>query len=636
MIKLSAAIAGGFLAGAGAAVLLISHRVPDLELATILTEPTVNRVAQAADPTEQSNALTLAAIMSLPGDFEQTATLYQQLRRAGRDTLRRLITEADALPSTHEARAAKTIILARFAELDPEAAMEAALASSYRDDALGAVFRAWGKYDHDAALAYARGLPGRARRDAVVAILTVADHLDVGSKRRIAQSFSVLPMFEQMQAQQSAREDPAAAWYEALPADGTRSDGLRTQVLWEIARRWADTDPQQALAAVAALPKSGQRTTWLANLVGHWAENDRDAATAWALAQPLSHERARMLANVARILAEDSPRQGLEFAEALTGEARQLAITSAFNAWAQQDARAARHWLLSLPPSPNRTSMLAQSLRRLAETAPQEAVFLAGMLRGRERRTAMDAALRAWARDDVRAAANWVTRMGGRAAADRESHLGDVLSIWARDDALGAAAWIDASGLSSGAAVAAVAQHYAALDPQEALDWVLSQPLRIQRQAIWSVVHPWARDVPQSAVRAVERIRDADVRAGGQTAIASAWAEADPDRALRWAASLTDPDTRTRLSTQVLQRWVRFDAKGATAHVRTIRNAEERDAMTFTLVTGLMHEDPDLSEELYAKLTGTEIRQTAAVALYWFWRDRDPERANRYRAPAGA
>ena len=45
MIKLTAAIVGGFLAGAIAAVLFISYRAPDLELATILTEPTANPMA---------------------------------------------------------------------------------------------------------------------------------------------------------------------------------------------------------------------------------------------------------------------------------------------------------------------------------------------------------------------------------------------------------------------------------------------------------------------------------------------------------------------------------------------------------------------------------------------------------------
>ncbi len=148
-------------------------------------------------------------------------------------------------------------------------------------------------------------------------------------------------------------------------------------------------------------------------------------------------------------------------------------------------------------------------------------------------------------------------------------------------------------------------------------------------------MHSWARDAPLAAVRAVARIRDADVRAGGHAAIASAWGEADPERALRWAASLPDSDARRQLAAQVLQRWVRFDAKGATAHVRRIRKAEERDAMTFTLIVTLMHEDPALSEELYTKLTGAEVRQTAAAALYGYWRDRDPGRADRYRALAG-
>ena len=65
------------------------------------------------------------------------------------------------------------------------------------------------------------------------------------------------------------------------------------------------------------------------------------------------------------------------------------------------------------------------------------------------------------------------------------------------------------------------------------------------------------------------------------------------------------------------------------------RNAKERDHMTLTLVITLLYEDPALSEELYAKLTDAEVRQNAAAVLYRYWQDRDPERADRYRAPAG-
>ena len=661
MKKVAFAVATGFLVGIAAAFVVLRDQAPDLPFVETAAElPTAS-----AERPPSATPRSLSEIARLAGDFEQTAALYQLLRRADAATLDRLLVEADALDAARDVRAKKSIILARYAELDPAAAVTAAMATAGSDDALvRAVFAAWGKYDHAAALDHARGLPEPQRRYAAVATLGAAAGLDADEKLEVAESFSVLETFVRMQAQESALDDPVAAWRDAIATYGQSPDETGREALWRIAQRWADSDPRSAVAAVAALPASTQRRSWLSSLVQHWARLDLASASVWAEALSPSAERSRLLADVVGVIAADTPQEAIAFAETLGGEAGQQAIGAALNAWADedpqaalaaldglgnhpmrqywqrqiagrwasQDARAAWDWAVTQSPSPSRSSLLWTPLRAIAQTDPLEAVTLAGRLRGRERRTGMDMALRTWASNDVRAAANWAARTDNEPR-ERDQQLGTVLDTWARDDPLAAMAWVEASDLSSGAAVSAVARHYATRSPRQAMDWVLSQPLGVQRRAITGVVRSWARDAPQAASRAVARIREAEVRALGREALASTWGETDPSRALRWVAGLADADTRTDLATRVLQRWASYDAEAAVTHVRRMRDDHQRDAMAVALTQGgmLAYNDPPLAEELYESIADPEARRSAATMLYAIFQNRDPERAERYR-----
>lgn len=665
MAKLGIAIAAGVLVGIGAAFIVLRGPAPDIPMVETAVKLPTPRAEQRLSTTPR----TLAEITRLASDFEQTAALYQLLRRADAATLDRLLAEADRLERSRDVRETKSVILARYAELDPVAAVKAAMATTGSDDALvRAVFAAWGKYDPAAALEHARGLPELQRRYAAVAVLGTADALDADEKRQIAESFGVLPAYARMQAQESALDDPVAAWNEAVATHGSQPDAAGAEALWRIAQRWADSDPRAAVAAVAALPQSTQRWSWLSTLVKHWARLDLAAASTWAEALPPTPERASMLASVAGVIAEDAPLEAMAFAEALTGNARRQAIGAALDAWAEhdpsaamaaldevgdhatrsiwqhqiagrwasQDAHATWEWILAQPPSSARVRLLWIPLGRIAQTDPLEAVALAESLRGRERGEAVMMALGTWASNDARAAANWAARAQDVDPSGRDDHLRHVLGIWAREDPLAALAWVEASNLSSWRAVSAVAGPYATRNPRQAMNWVLSQPVDVQRQAIAGVVRAWARDAPQAASRAVGRIRDNEVRAVGQEALASTWAETDPNRALRWVASVSDAARRTELTTRVLQRWVNYDAEAAASHVRRVRDSRLRDTMALTLISSaLAYSEPDVAEAMYEAISDPEVRRQAASLLLAIFEDRDPERAERYRAPAG-
>ena len=419
---------------------------------------------------------------------------------------------------------------------------------------------------------------------------------------------------------------------------------------------------------MAALAESPEQRSWLSTLVRHWAQVDLAAASAWAEALPAAAKRSRLLASVAGVIAEDAPHDAIAFAETLAGNARRQAIASALNAWAAQDpsaalaaldemadhavpaylkqqivrhwvrqnARAAWEWAVSQSPSPSRVWLLRMPLGMIAQTDPLEAIALARGLRGRERRDAMAGALGTWASNDARAAANWAARADDVDPRERDDYLRYVLDVWGGEDASAALAWVEASSLSSGTAVSAVARQYAARSPRQALDWVLSQPLAVQRQAIAGVVIAWARDAPQAASRAVARIRDDQIRASGQNALASTWGDADPNRALRWAVGLADADRRSELTSRVLRRWANYDAQAAATYVRRVRDAGRRDAMALTLIESqLPYNEPDVAEELYGYIRDPEVQRKAATMLRALFQNRYPERVERYRAAAG-
>lgn len=99
MAKLGIAIAAGFLLGIGAAFIVPRGPVSDVPVVETAAKLPTTRAEQRLSATPR----TLAEIARLASDFEQTAALYQLLRRADTATLDRLLAEADTLERPRDA-----------------------------------------------------------------------------------------------------------------------------------------------------------------------------------------------------------------------------------------------------------------------------------------------------------------------------------------------------------------------------------------------------------------------------------------------------------------------------------------------------------------------------------------------------
>ncbi len=635
MAKWIAAVIVAFALGAATAYAW-RHFAPSGAALVAAHQPSAARhaagqTAAAADEQPPERATTLAEIAALASDFEQTATLYALLRKADASTVERLLREAEGLRPRRERVAAKSIIYARYAELDPLAAVESALAQETdKREMLDRVFTAWAKHDFEAALAHARTIQGALRQPAASAVLAVSEALDPARRQALAEAFSLQDALAMMDTMEQLDGDPALAWRHAL---ATESVEARAQQLFQVGTAWVQRDPEQALAAAMELPAGGILGAVVPFLVERWAEQDADGALAWILAQPKSRARGEMLGAVARIVAQGAPQDALALAATLDGVDRRHMAQAALQAWAQTDAPAAMRaleeaadlgvpsevrfsllaqwsdtdphaafeWAVAQKSSMENTHLVVLPLQQIAARDPQEALRLAEKLSGMQRRGALASVVSTWADSDPRAAAAWL-----------ESATGDVSQ-----------------------AVSAVAFAFAQRAPAEAFDWVSTLPKRSQQIALQSLVSAAAMNAPDQAVGLVANIRDAELRAEATRTLVMGWGQNAPRDAAQWVARNADAQERPALYRQLFQSWGFHDRDGAEAELRRLRRGDERDWAALGLVTATAFDDVEFAERVYDRIQGDDHKRDAAQAVYHALLQADPDRAERFRKKAG-
>ena len=216
----------------------------------------------------------------------------------------------------------------------------------------------------------------------------------------------------------------------------------------------------------------------------------------------------------------------------------------------------------------------------------------------------------------------------------RSSVIWSVLSRWADDDPRAAAAWLDASPEKTNDAVTAVAVGYAALDAEEAFDWLLGQPLEAQRRSAQMVISHLAEESPEAALRLIDRIDDPIAGAFATSVLVSRWAGDDPRAAVRAIVRMGD-HSRPELYRSAFSAWSSVDPEAARAFIGQVP-ASGRDAATSgVLQQVLFAEDVQFAEELFDRLVDQEVRRNAATTMFFHFSRTDPERAERYREIAG-
>ena len=622
----------GFALGAGS-VLVVARFTSDGESPSALpstNERPSRESAAVRNAATESGHSSLARIQNLDSEFERTAALYDLVRSADADAIEALLHEAeDALPST-QGTSLKRIIYSRYVQLDPRAAISRILARNDVDPAsLLPSMVTWARHDLDAALAFAETVDEPLRRQSVMAILSTVEGLTDARQEAVAERFSLQDYLVRVRASAEAKTNPASAWQNALsmvPGDA------QAQALWSIAYTWFAHDPSAALAALDDVPDSGNRRAWQRSLMSRWAAVNHDAALHWAISQPDSTRDPGLLTIAASAAAADSPTEVMDLATSLEGEVRDRVIRTVLDTWAQTDpeaaikaladlnepqfaesvrgslvrrwaqidAMAAFEWAFAQPASDSRSKLLSKTLAELAVSHTREALALATQIEDGARGGAVVTVLRQWGLDDPRAAA----------------------------------AWLDTSTDKTPSTVSAVVGGYTEFDPEEALEWLLTQPAEAQRPLVSWIITRITQDSPQTAERLLQRIDDPAAKRGAGSALIRKWIDLDPRGAVRAIARM-DEDSAPELYQSAFIAWSEFDLDAAATFLNQVPRSHRDAAIQGVMEQALYTGNIAIAERMYERLDGEEERRRAATTIYSWLRRTDHPRAEHYRDAAG-
>jgi len=493
----------------------------------------------------------------------------------------------------------------------------------------------WGELDPQAALAAAQTIPNPALQQAGI--------------RSIYDAWSA--------------KDPAAAFAGLSQLKAGTSD--YSGAMADVVRNYADSDPAAAYAALRGMP-AGQSYWAFALVFGPWAERDPAAASAAALALPTSNIRDTTLQKVATAWATQDPAGAMAWADALpAGNTKNSALSSVVGALSQQDpsAAAATFLNLNLPAGATRDKLLQQvasnyagqdfngvltwadknltgnDYDRVVNTALQNAsdqdpAAAAAALARLPDVNAVNPAVQSiafnWGRQDPQAAIAWAQSLPADNVAERNFAITNVFNAWVSTDPTAVAAYIQqnlSTDPSFGKLAVQVVDSWGNSDPQAALTWAQQLPAgAAQGNAITAAITQLAKVDPQTAWQ------DAGQLSGGgaesaQVNVLSAWAAQQPAQAAAALQSLPSGGTANTATANVAKSWLAQDPNAASQWINTLPQGPARDSAVTQIISMVGGNDPAGAFNWAVSLGDPATRNTQVAKLAAQWSNSNPAAA---------
>lgn len=278
-----------------------SHPNPDA-LAGILTD---------GNSSERLHALTDFIDHLAPGDFAAAMLVARKL------------------PGGPDRDLATRLLVARWAELDPEAALGFAAKHKEFGQITSDIFQQLAGSDLTSALTRAQAItdPGL-HYQALRGALGVMALSDPAGALRLAAAAGEVPHTEPLtQAiyRQWSQTDPTAA-AAAAAQDSSGGEGWRSP-LGQVIRTWADQDPQAALNFSLTMPDNEAQTRSVSDIIRRWSDQDANAAAGWINTMPVGSARDAAAAAFASSVSYTDVPTAIGWAQSISdAEARTAAL----------------------------------------------------------------------------------------------------------------------------------------------------------------------------------------------------------------------------------------------------------------------------------------------------------------------
>jgi hypothetical protein len=258
---------------------------------------------------------------------------------------------------------------------------------------------------------------------------------------------------------------------DALDKLGTDQSGAGIIFGRLLVRRWAEKSPAEAAQWVAGLPDNSFGHAAFKEVVIPWAEKDLDGAVGWVQQLP---EGGNKTAAELSLAAAAANQQDAVTAINLTASLppspeRDSVLNYSVRQWATTDKDSAVAWINQVEDPALREKMLGEVAVNMGAQDPVAAAeFVAtAMPDGQDRNNATVEIIRFWASSAPADAASWVEQFPEGQL--RNAAMENLIDVWGKDDLSQAGAWLD--GLPAGSSRDKALNSYATfLDGSSAKD----------------------------------------------------------------------------------------------------------------------------------------------------------------------
>lgn len=569
----------------------------------------------------------------------QRAETYRVAVEADRATLDGLIASAAAEPPSTEREFRLAVLLQRYSEIAPQAAIDTARAIGSPAARVADLYAAWAATDSPHALAALGDITDAAEVRAVASAVLVALGNDEAA---LDQVLGALPEAKEADlrvasAAALAENAPDAALAAAMRLD---NELVRGPAVQRVATEWARTNVSEALAAAEAIGDEGLRRSFRAAVMAEWMRLDPDAALDYVAALPPEGQEEFMRTNGLREVGRADPRRTLAMVDRFSASMRDSLAAFAIQSLAAAEPAAAIAYVQALPPGQQRQQLLGTVAMVYARKDP-------------------DAAL-AWARSVVPPQPGLIAQvLGGIGVKNPNRAVDEALALPQQQDRMTALRSIAMSSASQAgsASTLVVADRLLAIEdrslrdvtlqmllgtwssraPADALTWMLAKGDRVPANAYNNVAERLGQTDPVRAASFTARIPDA-ARPGWIQTIAAGYARQDPRAALSWVEQFRGEPVFDLGVSAVAQGLAQTDPRAAAELLASVPKAANDDGRAASVVAGTWaQKDPLAAAEWAFDLAAGPSRDGALRQVTSLWANQDLQAARSWalRLPTG-
>ena len=376
-----------------------------------------------------------------------------------------------------------------------------------------------------------------------------------------------------------AEHDPATLYASAAMLDSDMQSHVRSAALQAWGRQDIDAATDIALSTVG----QSRRKAALWAVARGYAATEPEAALAWATEQAPGDDE--LLVSVIEGIATTDPLMAFDtlsassLSEGMFG--RNVRNSIVRSASLQDNLNVLAEYLLTRPSDPQRDRMLTQATEWWARSDPQTAFDWLRTRPNAASQSTYQAMGASFAMQNPHAAAGLVNQIPEEF---RGVWIQQVAAAMADEDAAAAVAWLD--------------QH--AGSPNYA-------------GAISTVANVVAQRDPQAALTMINRVEHSDVANDIRRQAVDTWSMSEPQQAAAWAATLEDTTRRGEMLAVVMSRWASKDFAASKSWLLAQPAGEARDGGLSQMVRASTHQT--LDADIMNAFNDEHLRQQAVANL---------------------